>query len=271
MRARTYVVIRRPGALRLAGPRRCWSSLRSLCLGALGVVLCIDLGLQKEDLKALGLGGMLLDVGKTRIPKEILNHPDKLTAEQMCLVRQHVQFGVELVRGHDHLDPRVLSMIESHHERYDGSGYPEGLKGPSTPVFAPIAGIVDFYDAMITPRPYASPVSAYDAMRELHKRANGEFQAEMVDHFVQAVGMFPNGALVELSTGEVAIVVEQNWARRLRPKVMVILDANKDPIDKLTTLDLRERPSEEDQPGALWIDRGLEVGAYGIDPSDYYL
>ena len=134
-----------------------------------------------------------------------------------------------------------------------------------------IAGIVDFYDALITPRPYARAVSAFDAMRELDKRANTEFQAEMVEQFIQAVGVFPNGALVELSSGEVGVVVEQNRVRRLRPKVTVILDHNKQSLPIPHTVDLHELPSEPRETNAIWIDRGLESGAYGIRPGDYFL
>jgi HD-GYP domain-containing protein (c-di-GMP phosphodiesterase class II) len=229
------------------------------------------LGLSKDDLKVLGLGGMLLDVGKTQIPKELLAKPDSLSASEMELMRRHVQFGEEILKDVSSINRQVVEMVRSHHERYDGSGYPEGLKGPDIPVFARIAGIIDFFDAMTTPRPYAKPVSIYDAMRELHSRQDTEFQSEMVDHFVKAVGMFPNGALVELSSGEVGIVVEQNRVRRLRPKIMVILGADKQPLKDFTTAELRELPSEMGDPGAVWIDRGLEHGAYGIDPAEYFL
>jgi cyclic di-GMP phosphodiesterase len=182
-----------------------------------------------------------------------------------------VHFGEEIVRETRGLDSRVLMMVRSHHERYDGSGYPDGLKGQDIPVFARIAGIVDFYDALITQRAYAPQVSSYDAMRQLHKLAGVEFQSEMVDHFVQAIGMFPNGALVELSSGEIGIVIEQNRVRRLRPKVMVILDRDHAALEQPKIVDLRQLPAEPGEKGSIWIERGLESGAYGIDPMEYYL
>ncbi|MEX2496893.1 MAG: HD-GYP domain-containing protein [Woeseia sp.] len=235
------------------------------------IALGRHLGLPREDLKTLGLGGLLMDIGKTQIPKELLARAAPLSDAEMALMQSHVLRGEEILREYKDLDPRVLAMVRSHHERYDGSGYPDALKGPDIHVFARIAGIVDFYDALITPRSYAPAVSPFDAMRELHKRGYGEFQPEMVEQFIQAVGVFPNGALVELSSGEVAIVVEQNRVRRLRPKVIVILDAGKKPLQTPRTIDLRERSARPDEPGALWIDRGLETGAYGIDAADYYL
>jgi len=229
------------------------------------------LGLPKEDLETLGLGGLLLDIGKTRIPKTLLSKTGKLTSEEMTLMRSHVHHSEAIVVENGHVDARVLAMVQSHHERYDRSGYPQGLKGPDIPVFARIAGIVDFYDALITPRVYAPAVSAFDAMRALNKRSNTEFQAEMVEQFIQAVGVFPNGALVELSTGEVGVVVEQNRLRRLRPKVTVILNRDKQTASTVATIDLQTLPSEPRDKEAIWIDRALEPGAYGIDPADYYL
>jgi HD-GYP domain-containing protein (c-di-GMP phosphodiesterase class II) len=229
------------------------------------------LGLPRGDLETLGLGGLLLDVGKTRVPRELLAKRDPLTPEELAAAHAHVHHGISIVSEHRDLDPRVLQMVKSHHERYDGSGYPERLCGPDIPVFARIAGIVDFYDALTTPRVYAPAVSSFDATRELNKRANTEFQEEMVEHFIQAVGVFPNGALVELSTGEVGVVIEQNRVRRLRPKLMLILDRDKRPTAVPRTVDLRDVPAEPGGPHALWIERGLPTGAYGIDPADYYL
>jgi putative nucleotidyltransferase with HDIG domain len=229
------------------------------------------LGLPRDDLETLGLGGLLLDIGKTRVPRELLAKRGPLTPQERAAAHAHVQHGVAIVSEHRDLDPRVVQMVRSHHERYDGTGYPDNLKGPDITVFARIAGIVDFYDALITPRVYAPAISSFDATRELNKRANTEFQAEMVEQFIQAVGVFPNGALVELSTGEVGVVLEQNRVRRLRPKVMIILDKSKRPVAAPSTLDLRELPAEPGDKQAVWIERGLPPAAYGVNPGDYYL
>jgi HD-GYP domain-containing protein (c-di-GMP phosphodiesterase class II) len=243
----------------------------SVSCGIYAIAFGRHLGLPKADLESLGLGGLLLDVGKTRLPKELLAKTGPLTSEEMTRVRAHVTHSEEIVKETPPIDARVLSMVRSHHERYNGEGYPDGLRGPDIPVFARIAGIVDFYDALITPRPYAPPISAFDAMRELDKRANTEFQAEMVEQFIQAIGVFPNGALVELSTGEVGVVIEQNRVRRLRPKVTVILGRDKQPLRAPHTANLHELPSEPSDKNAVWIDRGLQLGAYGIRPADYFL
>jgi HD-GYP domain-containing protein (c-di-GMP phosphodiesterase class II) len=230
------------------------------------------LGLDKDTLKALGTGAMLLDVGKTRLPAELLKRSSKPTEAEWALIRGHVEHGVELVRASANVDSRVLSMIATHHERLDGSGYPNGLSGEEIPLVGRIGGIIDSYDAMIADRPYSRPKSPYDAVRELKRLADVAFPAALVELFIQAVGVFPTGTLVELNTGEVGVVTGQNRFRRLRPEVMLILDANKKLREEFVTLDLltcgqnagRKEPT-------VWIKGGLERGAYGIDPAEYFL
>jgi HD-GYP domain-containing protein (c-di-GMP phosphodiesterase class II) len=230
------------------------------------------LGLDKDTLKAVGTGAMLLDVGKTRLPPALLKKSGKPSKEQWRLIHAHVDEGLELLRAARGLDERILTMVATHHERLDGSGYPRGLKGDEIPLVGQIAGVVDSYDAMIAERCYAQPKSAYDAVRELKQLSGVAFPAQLVELFIQAVGVFPTGTLVELNSGEVAVVIGQNRFRRLRPEVMLILDAQKKIRDEFTTIDLLtcEENSGNKEP-ALWIRRGLERGAYGIDPAEYFL
>jgi HD-GYP domain-containing protein (c-di-GMP phosphodiesterase class II) len=183
-----------------------------------------------------------------------------------------VDHGIELLRAAPNVDNRVVTMIATHHERFDGSGYPHKLKGDEIPLVGRIAGIVDCYDAMISERSYARPKSAYDAVRELKSLGGIAFPAELVELFIQAVGVFPTGTVVELNTGDVGIVIGQNRFRRLRPEVMLILDAHKRVRDEFTTIDLLtcDENTGKAEP-TLWITRGLERGAYGIDPKEYFL
>ncbi len=130
----------------------------------------------------------------------------------------HVDNGVELAQDIRGINDDILKMIECHHERHNGSGYPKGLEGADIPVYGRIAGVVDCYDAMISNRPHRPARSSYDAIRELNLMVGTKFQKQLIEQFVQALGMFPTGSLVELNTGEVAIVIEHNRVRRLRPK-----------------------------------------------------
>ena len=230
------------------------------------------LGLDKETLTSLGTGAMLLDIGKTGLSTELLKKSGKPTAEEWRLIETHVSQGVALLRAAPHVDSRIVTMIATHHERFDGSGYPHKLKGDEIPLIGRIAGIVDCYDAMITARSYAKPKSAYDAVRELKRLGGIAFPAELIELFIQAVGVFPNGTLVELNTGEVGVVIGQNRYRRLRPQVTLILDAQKQAREDFTTVDLLtcDENSGKAEP-SLWITQGLERGAYGIEAAEYFL
>jgi putative nucleotidyltransferase with HDIG domain len=230
------------------------------------------LGLDKETLKAVGTGAMLLDIGKTRLPTELLKKPGKPSEDEWRLIHAHVDQGIELLRAAADVDKRIVTMIATHHERFDGSGYPQKLQGDAIPLIGRIAGIIDCYDAMISERCYASPRSTYDAVRELKRLGCIAFPAQLVELFIQAVGVFPTGTLVELNTGEVGVVIGQNRFRRLRPEVMLILDAQKKVREEFTTVDLLtcdENTGRKDP--TLWITRGVERGGYGIDPTEYFL
>lgn len=235
------------------------------------VVFGRHLGFDKETLNAVGLGGMLMDIGKTKIPNELLRKAGPLTEDETLMLYKHVEYGLDILRESGNDDARVEIMLATHHERHDGSGYPNGLKETHIPVLGRIAGIVDCYDAMVSKRPYAETQSTFSAMRQLQKMGKDKFQKEMVDQFVQAVGMFPTGSLVELNTGEVAVVTKQNNYQRLRPEVMIVLDREKQLCDDFRSIDLRMNTNDDLGKESMWIDKGLEPGSYGIDPAEYFL
>jgi HD-GYP domain-containing protein (c-di-GMP phosphodiesterase class II) len=230
------------------------------------------LGLDKSTLQSIGMGAMLLDVGKTRLPSELLVASHQPSKEEWKALRSHVAEGVKIAQEATGADGRVLAMIDTHHERFDGTGYPAGLKGGEIQLVGSIAGLVDAYDAMTTARPYAKLRSNFDAIRELQRLGDSWFQRDLIELFVQAVGVFPTGTLVELNTGEVAVVISQNRFRRLRPEIMLLLEANKTLRKDFTIVDLNtcEANHTAGQAG-LWIERAVEPDAYGIDPTEFFL
>ncbi len=242
----------------------------SIASSVWAVILGRHLGFDRSGIQTLAMGGMLLDVGKVKIPASIIAKEGPLSEEEQQIMQMHVDYSVQIASKTPGISDRILDMIRSHHERYDGSGYPRGLAGNDIPVFGRISGIVDCYDAMISKRPYAPARSSYDAVRELNRLAGTKFQRELVEQFVQALGMFPTGSIVELNTGEIGIVVEQNRVRRLRPKIMVLRDADQQPVSTHRLLDLRKLAEKEGEKGARWIVRGHEPGAFGIDPADFF-
>lgn len=245
-----------------------YTSSHSLTSSIWALVFGRHLGLDKDALEVVGLGGLLLDVGKTMLPEELLNKTGKLTDVEWGHMQNHVQFGLDILREANNVDPRVMEMIATHHERFDGSGYPKGWSGNQIPVFGRIGGIVDSYSAMTSKRPYAAAMSSFDAMRELTSLSDKHFQAEMVEQFIQAIGIFPPGTLVELNTGEIAVVLKEHRSTRLRPEIAVVLDADKKAVEKFKVLDLRSKPGEAP---AVWIERGINAGDYDLDPRKYFL
>jgi putative nucleotidyltransferase with HDIG domain len=245
-----------------------YTSSHSIETSVWALVFGRHLGLDQDALKAIGLGGLLLDVGKTRMPVKLLQKRGELTDEERAYLKTHVDIGLEILRECSDVDRRVLDMVATHHERYDGSGYPKGWKGNQIPVFGRIAGIVDSYTAMTRDRPYAKAMSSYDAMREFKALSDKKFQAEMVEQFIQAVGIFPVGTLVELNTGEIAVVLRENQTSRLQPELAVILDSQKRPLKQFEVINLSE---QADPTPTVWIERGIEPGAYDIDPREYFL
>lgn len=238
----------------------------SLSAAIWSVSLGRQMGLPKRDLRSLAMGCMLMDVGKLRVDPELLQAERSLSLEETAQMASHISYGLEILEESRILNQDVIDMVAHHHERFDGSGYPNGLHQDQIPPFARIAAIVDTYDAITSHRGYAEAISPPDAIAILYKSRDLDFQAELVEAFIQAIGIYPAGTLVELSTGEVGVVVAEYRARRLRPKIMVLLDADKNKLDESKLVDLQDQP-DSDQSQPLRITKGLDPKAYGIDLS----
>jgi len=150
------------------------------------------LGLEKKDIYELSMGGMLLDIGKIKLPQDLLHKTEKPSEEEMELLRTHVDEGVRIMIRQDDVPHTVLRMLATHHERYDGSGYPGGLIGEDIPLFGQIAGLADSFDAMISSRPYTDNVhSPHEAISDLYNLKGTWFNADIIDQFIQTVGVYP--------------------------------------------------------------------------------
>jgi HD-GYP domain-containing protein (c-di-GMP phosphodiesterase class II) len=228
------------------------------------------LQLPREQLDLLGMLGLLQDVGMTAVPEEVVEKKGALSKPELMVCRSHIVHSVAILRDTPGLPPELPELAALHHERYDGSGYPKGLKGDQIGLFGSIAGLVDCFDAMTHPRSYAEVYSPSNALNHLYNTRNVLFDGPLVEQFVQCIGIFPVGALVELNSGEVGIVIAQNLVRRLLPKVMVVLDAKGVPKRPQLILDLAQEPKAA--PGLPYrIKRTLEQGSVPIDPSEFFL
>jgi HD-GYP domain-containing protein (c-di-GMP phosphodiesterase class II) len=236
-----------------------------------GAVLARQLGFPPPDIDAIALACSLLDIGKINLPADLLRQKEAPSEAQWELLRGHVEQGMKLLAENNVKNKKVLLAVQSHHERFDGSGYPTGVGGTEIPLYGRIAAIVDSYDAMISERPYAEARSSYGAVQELQKQSDVLYQKELVEQFIQAIGVFPVGAIVELNTGEVGVVVAQHGTRRLKPKIILLLDAEKQPRSHLVIVDLSTQEQEENSTLSWWITKELPKNAYGIDPAKYFL
>jgi HD-GYP domain-containing protein (c-di-GMP phosphodiesterase class II) len=234
---------------------------------ALAITFGRHLGLPRQSLISLGTGALLFDVGKAKLPEGLLNKPGRLSPDEFHVMKKHVEYGVDIVTNIKGSGMEMIDMVKAHHERFNGGGYPLGTRGSDIPLFGRIAGILDCYDAITSDRSYQQAISPHQALRVLYNARNTEFQEELVEQFIQCLGVYPTGSLVEMVSGEVGIVIGQNRVRRLRPKVMLILDDNKVAMKNFETVDLdRETPGK-----ILEIVNVLAPGTYGINPKEYYL
>ena len=233
------------------------------------VALGRQIGLPPADLKTLAVGTLLCDIGKLKLPSDLLEKEGKLSEEELELLRSHVDLSLQELTKSAGVSQEIFDIVASHHERFNGQGYPKGLSGNEIPILARVAAIADSYDAMTSQRAYSGAKSPVIAVKELYDLRGDEYQPELIEEFIQAVGLYPAGTLVELSTGEVAVVVSENKIRRLRPKILKLLDSEKKPIADSSIINLMDTTVDE-EGNPIDIVQSLEPGAYGISPEDIY-
>jgi HD-GYP domain-containing protein (c-di-GMP phosphodiesterase class II) len=269
----TDSVVRNPDAMLLMTRLREKSAqahARSLQVSIYLIVFARFLQLAREDLELLGLLGLLQDVGKTRLPAELMDRKGPLSAEENELAKLHVEYSAEILAATPGLPPQLPELAMLHHERQDGSGYPRGLKGDEIGLYGSMAAIADTFDALTAVRPYAEALSPSSALSYLYKERGSGFHADLVEQFIQCVGVFPVGSVVELNSGEVGIVITQNLVRRLKPRVMVVLDAKGNPMRPHKILDL-EKDQKASADEVYRIKRTMEQTKVNIDPREMFI
>lgn len=225
-----------------------------------------QLGFKRDLVQNLAIGGALMDIGKTRIPEELLERPSVLanTSGELHQLKRHVIHGREMISKSPGHSAHVMDMVAFHHERHSGSGYPDGLSGKEIPVAGRIAGIVDVFDAMTSQRTYGRRATLYEAGKFIRSRKDKEFDAELAGNFHRAFGTYPTGSLVELDNGYVGFVIQQAPAAMLTPRIQLLLDADKNRITEYRTLNLGE--GDLTSAGAVpSVTASLKSGSYGIE------
>jgi HD-GYP domain-containing protein (c-di-GMP phosphodiesterase class II) len=229
------------------------------------------LGLEVNELRDLALAGLLFDVGKTRLAAHLVAADEEaLPAHEREQLQRHVAYSLEILQDTPGINPQIMEMVATHHERHDGSGYPAGIADSAIPMGGRILGIVDTYDMLTGARTHAPGLSPHQAVAELYQARGTRFQPELVEQFIQTCGIYPTGSLVELSDGKVGVVTAVHSLKRLRPNIMLLLDEQRMPLPQFDTIDLGE--VREDAHGRpLTIKGGLAPGAFGIDLTELFL
>ena len=228
------------------------------------------LGFPSAELAELAQVGLLMDVGKLELDPQLVNKTETLTDGEFVELQRHVELGLDRLQRSVQLPKTVVEGIAQHHEWIDGSGYPLGLADKEIGIYGRMAAIADMYAALTTHRPYAPTMSSYDALQLMYARADQQLHGPLVEQFVRAIGLYPVGSLVLLTTEEVAVVTALDKVQRLEPRVLVLTGPDKNTLEKPYELDLLKAPRDE-RGAQVKILRSLPAGVHNIDFRNYYI
>jgi len=237
----TESILRNPGAL--VGMLRIknkddYTFLHSVSVCTLLVAFCRSRKMDDETTFQAGLGGLLHDTGKALIPDAILNKPGRLTEEEFDIVKKHPRDGYDILLKSPDVGPIPLDITLHHHERRDGSGYPDKQGEGTISELAQMSAIVDVYDAITADRCYHKGVSAAEALRKIYEWSKFHFNPAYAQEFMRCVGIYPVGTMVMLESGRLGVVIEPHETNLLAPKVNVFFDTKRNTYIKPQTVDL---------------------------------
>ena len=262
-------VVRNPDALLLMSKMRKMevaAHARALQVAVYMMVFGRFLQLERDQIETLGLLGLLQDVGKTRLPEALLaRREEELSAEESEMLRKHADLSAHILGVTSGLPPKFAPQALLHHERQDGTGYPRGLKGYQIGLYGSIAAICDGYDFFLAPPPSGEGRSSSAAVSLLLKDRGTAYHGPLVEQFIRCMGSFPVGTLVELTSGEVGVVVAEHLLQRIKPKVMLVLDRAGLRVPPGRIIDLAVNPAlSGGEP--YRIRRALEQSRLTFDP-----
>ena len=200
----------------------------SVSVCALQVSFCRALGLDAGTIHLAGVGGLLHDIGKVKVPDKILNKPGRLTEDEFTVMKCHVVESRKILSETEGISETSIQVAAQHHERHDGSGYPEGLKGEAISQMGQMAAICDVYDAITSNRVYHKGMAPHEALRKIFEWSKFHFNPVLVQSFLRAIGIYPVGTLVMLESGRMGVVLEQAEGNLLQPTVRVFYDSKRE-------------------------------------------
>jgi len=245
-----------------------YTAQHSLNVCMLSIVLGRHIGLTGQELKNVGLCGMMHDMGKMLIPDNILNKPGELDDAEMAIMKTHTTLGAELLKSSDNMFYGAIETALTHHERIRGQGYPQGLKDAYVSYYSNIVSIVDTYDALTSDKPYKKGMTHLEATQVIYQQAGDQFDRVLAAKFIESLGVFPPGCYVQLSDNQIALVLESNEDSKLRPRVMPIMDKYMKPIkEKVINL---EKVFVDAKGRPLRIQTVVNPEQYNIDRQKHF-
>ena len=202
-----------------------YTFVHSLNVSIISIAIARRLGKTAEELENIGLAGLLHDIGKMRVPDNILNKPGKLNDKEFAVMRRHPELGYDILNKTNVSDD-IKDAVLQHHEKADGSGYPNGLFDRQISAYAKVLSIADVYDAVTSDRVYHAGRTPSEALKMIFEGSGKHFNETLVKFFINIMGVYPIGTLVMLDSNEIAIVFELSKSDTMRPKVLIITDEN---------------------------------------------
>jgi len=208
-----------------------YTSEHSLNVAIIAIAFGRHLGMDRDQLNEIGLGGMLHDMGKIVTPPEVLNKPGPLEGEEIEVMKRHPADGREILMSSPGIHDSAIDVAYGHHERMDGSGYPRGLESGNLSLYTKMVAIADVFDAVTSDRVYRDGVSSFHALRMLHAQRGRGYDPSLIIKFIECIGIFPIGTVVEMHNGEVGLVVQTHPKFKLKPRVRLLLDGKGVPME----------------------------------------
>lgn len=238
----------------------------SMNVSALSIIMAKTMGLSNREMEDVGVCGMLHDVGKTRVPIHLIEKTDVLAPEEILEMQRHTVYGRDILLSTQNVMAGAADVAYSHHERPDGLGFPQGLVDDQIPLYSKIIAIAEAYDNLTTAHPCRASLSSSQALQEIYKLKNKQFDEELVVLFIDSIGIFPPGSIVEMVNKEVGIVLA-NTADKLRPRVIMILDSIREPaMQRIVDLSRLETDNE----GKIYqIKTTHSDGEFGINVGEF--
>ncbi len=230
-------------------------------------ILARQVGLKRNEIEILFLGTLLCDIGMNLLPERLVSKRQHFRKKEFLAYRKHVEFGLEILGQHTQADERILRIVRCHHERHDGRGFPRRLKGDQIPALARYANLAYCFERLIGTNCEQRRISPAQATTRLYKQRVLKFPEQLVVEFIHVLGMYPIGTLVAISSGEYALVLDQNETQRLSPKVALLTDAARRRLKSPKVVDL----ASDEISSSRCIEHAISQDEFPIDLSAFQM